>query len=305
MQLIYDKDYNYRLGLLQYLHPFEGEKFAQVLSMVNDLGLSVISPNSMVSEETIDEYLNELMRLKVRNKEFVFRALEVPKIPFISFNYLHKKILKPMRLAVAGTILGAERALDSGGVMWNLSGGFHHASYQFMQGFCIYNDIAIAHQQLIKNGRLSTDDKVLIIDVDAHHGNGNAFSFREQANVHLLDMYNEDIYPLSGFTREQVDFPVPLTSGTLGKEYLARLSSALELTDSDYALAFIVAGTDVLAEDKLGGLGLSVEDVAAREKMILEHLQKHKIPAVVTGGGGYSKQSAKAVSAAIRACASL
>lgn len=210
-----------------------------------------------------------------------------------------------MRLAVAGTLLGAEKALESGGIMWNLSGGFHHASNLNMEGFCIYNDIGISYQQLRKNGQLSETDKVLIIDVDAHHGNGNAYSFKDNENVHLLDVYNEDIYPTSQYTRNRVNFPVPLKSGVEGCEYLEKLTQALELITGHYALAFVIAGTDVLAVDKLGGFKLTVEDVAKREKIILSHLKTLEIPTVVTGGGGYSKQSASAIAAAIKACSTL
>jgi len=305
MKVIYEPRFNYQLGVLKYLHPFDGEKFAKVVSELDGLNIEIIHPNGPISTKVINEYLNELMRKLVLSKTLVLRALEVPKIPFVGFDFLDKKILTPMRLAVAGTLLGAEKALESGGIMWNLSGGFHHASNLNMEGFCIYNDIGISYQQLRKNGQLSETDKVLIIDVDAHHGNGNAYSFKDNENVHLLDVYNEDIYPTSQFTRNRVNFPVPLKSGVEGCEYLEKLTQALELITGHYALAFVIAGTDVLAVDKLGGFKLNVEDVAKREKIILSHLKALEIPTVVTGGGGYSKQSASAIAAAIKACSTL
>ncbi|MEL0606255.1 histone deacetylase [Pseudoalteromonas undina] len=305
MKIIYEPRFNYQLGLLKYLHPFDGEKFSKVITELDSLNIEIIHPVGPVSPVMINEYLNELMRKLVLSKTLVFRALEVPKIPFVSFDFLDNKILLPMRLAVAGTLLGAENTLSSGDIMWNLSGGFHHASNVNMEGFCIYNDIGISYQQLRKNGQLSETDKVLIIDVDAHHGNGNAYSFKDNVNVHLLDVYNADIYPTSDFTRNRVNFPVPLKSGVEGHEYLDKLNQALKLLKADYALAFIIAGTDVLAVDKLGGFKLTVEDVAEREKLILSHLKNLEIPTVVTGGGGYSKQSASAIAAAIKACSEL
>ncbi|HEA16582.1 histone deacetylase [Pseudoalteromonas prydzensis] len=305
MKVIYEPRFNYQLGVLKYLHPFDGEKFAKVVSELGELEIEIVQPAGPISTEVINEYLNELMRKLVLSKTLVLRALEVPKIPFVGFDFLDKKILTPMRLAVAGTLLGAEKALESGEIMWNLSGGFHHASNLNMEGFCIYNDIGISYQQLRKNGQLSETDKVLIIDVDAHHGNGNAYSFKDNENVHLLDVYNEDIYPTSQFTRNRVNFPVPLKSGVEGCEYLEKLTQALELITGNYALAFVIAGTDVLAVDKLGGFKLNVEDVAKREKIILSHLKTLEIPTVVTGGGGYSKQSASAIAAAIKACSTL
>ncbi|MDQ2042812.1 histone deacetylase [Pseudoalteromonas sp. 20-92] len=305
MKIIYEPRFNYQLGLLKYLHPFDGEKFAKVITELDSLNIEIIHPMGPVSSVVINEYLNELMRKLVLSKTLVFRALEVPKIPFVSFDFLDNKILLPMRLAVAGTLLGAEKALGSGDIMWNLSGGFHHASNVNMEGFCIYNDIGISYQQLRKNGQLSETDKVLIIDVDAHHGNGNAYSFKDNENIHLLDVYNADIYPTSDFTRNRVNFPVPLKSGVEGHEYLEKLNQALKLVKADYSLAFVIAGTDVLAIDKLGGFKLTVKDVAEREKFILSHLKSLEIPTVVTGGGGYSKQSALAITAAIKACSVL
>ncbi len=306
MNVIYSKNYNISLGLLNYLHPFDGGKFKTIhKGLKQDSRIRFIEPSGQVSMESIDNFLSSLMRRKVRDSVFVFRALEVPRIPFISFSYLDRKILSPMRWGVAGTILGAERALRKGGIFWNLSGGYHHAMQQNMEGFCIYNDIGICHQQLVGNGLISPDDKILIIDTDAHHGNGNAYTFMENRQVTILDIYNAGIYPTSGYTRDRVDIPVPLPPGTEGQTYLQKYSEALEKLESDYRLAFVVAGTDTLISDKLGGLCLNIEDVAAREKLTLQALNQRSIPSVILGGGGYSKDSAKSVIGAISVCVDL
>ena len=155
---------------------------------------------------------------------------------------------------------------------------------------------------MLKSGQLTPEDKILIIDTDAHHGNGNAYTFMENNNVTLLDVYNAGIYPTSGYTRERVNIPVPLMPGTDGTTYLEKYSEALNTLGDDYRMAFVVAGTDVLLADKLGGLYLTVDDVAEREQLILKALNKRSIPTVVLGGGGYSKESAVAVTAAIQRC---
>ena len=207
-----------------------------------------------------------------------------------------------MRWGVAGTILGATKALENNDIYWNLSGGYHHAMQQAMEGFCIYNDIGITYQQLLKKNILKSDDKVLIIDTDAHHGNGNAYSFMENRQVTILDIYNASIYPLSNYSRERVDIPVPLMPGSQGKDYLEKYGQALDKLDSDYKIAFVVAGTDTLSVDKLGRLNLEIDDIAEREKMTLTALKNRGIPTVILGGGGYSKDSAKSVIKAIEAC---
>ncbi|WP_444944911.1 hypothetical protein ACJJIK_09730 [Microbulbifer sp. ZKSA006] len=252
MNVIYSKHYNINLGPLNYLHPFDGTKFQKIQHQLkNNKGISFIEPKSPASMEVIDEFLSSSMRPRVRSKDEILQALELPGIPLISFSLLDKEILSPMRWAVAGTILGAESALEKSEIYWNLSGGYHHAMQQSMEGFCIYNDIGICYQQLIKSGQLKPEDKILIIDTDAHHGNGNAHTFMENENVTILDVYNAGIYPASNYTRNRVNISVPLNPGTEGQEYLNRYSEALEKLDSDYKIAFVVAGTDPLSCDKL------------------------------------------------------
>lgn len=304
MKVIYSKHYNINLGLLSYMHPFDGTKFKTIHEGLKaSAKIEFIEPSESVSMDIVDEFLSSIMRHRVRNKNGIFQALEIPRIPLISFSFLDRKILTPMRWGVAGTILGATQALKNGGIYWNLSGGYHHAMQQNMEGFCIYNDIGICYQQLIKEGLLAPKDKILIIDTDAHHGNGNAYSFMENKQVTILDVYNAGIYPTSGYTRDRVDIPVPLPPGTDGQIYLQKYSQALEKLDNNYRLAFVVAGTDTLMSDKLGGLCLSIDDVAEREKLTLQTLRQRSIPTVILGGGGYSKDSAKSVIKAIAACA--
>ncbi|MFC6633165.1 histone deacetylase [Microbulbifer taiwanensis] len=306
MNVLYSDEYNIDLGLLNYLHPFDGVKFKKIhRALEGNEKLDFLSPGAPVDMEIVDDFLSSMMRRKVRDSVFVFRALEVPKIPFVSFKFLDKKILTPMRWGVAGTMLGAERALKCGDIYWNLSGGYHHAMPQNMEGFCIYNDIGICRQQLVKSGLLSPEDKILVIDTDAHHGNGNAYTFMDNDRVTLLDVYNAGIYPTSGYTRDRVDIPVPLPPGTEGVAYLQQYGEALEKLAGDYRLAFVVAGTDVLTSDKLGGLCLTTEDVVQREKLTVQALNKRSIPSVILGGGGYSQDSANSVIAAISACAEL
>lgn len=306
MKVIYSRHYNINLGVLNYLHPFDGTKFQTIHEgLKGNRHVEFIEPSDPASMETIDEFLSSIMQHRVRNKNGIFQALEVPRIPLVSFSFIDRKILTPMRWGVAGTISGATQALKNGGIYWNLSGGYHHAMQQNMEGFCIYNDVGICHQQLIKGGLLAPNDKIVIIDTDAHHGNGNAYTFMENKQVTILDVYNAGIYPTSGYTRDRVNIPVPLPPGTDGQTYLQRYREALEKLDGDYRLAFVIAGTDTLISDKLGGLCLSIDDVAEREKLTFQALRQRSIPAVMLGGGGYSKDGAKSVIRAISRCVEL
>ena len=209
-----------------------------------------------------------------------------------------------MRFGVNATLKAAQLAL-SGNYCWNLAGGYHHASQHSMEGFCIYNDIGITYQELLKSGELTPQDRILIIDTDAHHGNGNARTFMDNSKVTILDVYNDSIYPLTPSTRNRVDISVPMITGVEGAEYLSNYQTALNGLTNDYKIAFIVAGTDVLKTDKLGKMKLTIEDVVEREKITLLRLKELAIPAVFLSGGGYSKESARAISTSINELSSV
>jgi histone deacetylase 11 len=300
MQVFYSEQYNIDLGILNYLHPFDGMKFRKVIDGLSGVSaVDIRAPSAPITHEIINEFANDLVKMLLVEKKYILRALELPQIPFLPFKYLDKKILLPMRWGVAGTLEASKAALG-GNSCWNLAGGYHHASQHSAEGFCIYNDIGIAYQELLKGRQIKPDDNILIIDVDAHHGNGNARTFMENKNVRLLDVYNEDIYPNSWSTRNRVDIPVPLKTGVGGKEYLSKYEDALSQLGNDYRIAYVVAGTDVLGADPLGGMCLNQDDVVTRERLTFNKLKGMGVPAVFLGAGGYSKESAPTITAAIR-----
>jgi histone deacetylase 11 len=299
MKILYRPEYNIDLGLLNRLHPFDGCKFEKVFRAIsNSQAADIVAPDEPVDDMAVNAFVDPLMRRLIKGKRYVLQALELPYIPLLPFGLIDRRVLLPMRWAVAGTIKGATLAL-SGESCRNLSGGYHHASRSAAEGFCVYNDIGMAYDQLIETRRLSASDRVLIIDVDAHHGNGNAYVFMENRNAVLLDMYNDDIYPKSEFTKNRVDISVPLRSGTLGSVYLEKLASALGSLKGPFKLAFVVAGTDVLASDPLGGLMLTVEECAQRDRLIEDRLRKLSVPWVFVAGGGYSRDSSRAMIASV------
>ena len=303
MKVFYHDNYNIDIGLLKFLHPFDGMKFGKVVAQIRQEKLvDIVEPAQCIPEAAVNTFFSSLTRRLVLHKRPVLEALEAPYIPLLPYSWLDKRILQPMRWGVAGTLAASQTAL-SGQDAWNLAGGYHHADQHSMEGFCIYNDIGISYQQLIAGRELTADDKILIIDIDAHHGNGNARTFYDNTNVTLLDVYNADIYPNDLVSRRRVDIAVPLASGTGGDLYLNKLSAALEQLSSGYKLAFVVAGTDVLATDPLGGLALSIADVAQSHKLVYQRLKALHIPTVFLGGGGYGKDSAAAIVAGIKAVA--
>jgi histone deacetylase 11 len=299
MNVFYHPNYNIDLGLFNRLHPFDGRKFGKVFDSIRGLpDIRINQTHAMVDQDLIDQFVGDLLRRLIRRKRYIFQALEVPHIPLLPFWFIDRRILTPMRWAVGGTI-EAMRASLSGVNSWNLAGGYHHASRGEAEGFCIYNDVGIGVQLLRSEGALSADDHLLIIDIDAHHGNGNARIFMDDHRVDILDVYNNDIYPSGNYTKERVNIGIPLRSGTLGDQYLTQLKAGLEKLQSGYRLAFVIAGSDVLRSDPLGGFGLSLQECVERDRLVISKLKSLSIPFVVLGGGGYGPESAAAITASI------
>jgi histone deacetylase 11 len=299
MKIYYHSKYNIDLGLLNKLHPFDGLKFLKIFKALKEMPEIIIEePKKPIPQAVVDDFVGHLLKRLLHSKRYILNALELPIIPIIPFSLIDKKLLLPMRWAVAGTLDSIREAMN-GMNCWNLSGGYHHASRDSAEGFCIYNDIGIAYKELLKSAYLNKNDRILIIDVDAHHGNGNAHTFIDNTNVTILDIFNDDIYPTGSFTKNRIDISVPLHKNTNGAEYLESLRSALNKIDGSYRIAIVVAGTDVLSSDPLGGFALAVEDVVNRDIMIFEKLQNMDIPMVFLSGGGYSKKSVNATSESI------
>ncbi|MEN9865675.1 MAG: Acetoin utilization protein AcuC [Pseudomonadota bacterium] len=303
MKIFYNKNYNIDFGIVNRIHPFDGTKYAKVYAAIKDFpGIDMQDVPAPITLDEAKEFANDLLKLFYVNKRYILNALALPYIPLLPFSFIDRKILLPMRWAVAGTIAAAKYALQ-GNYAWNLGGGYHHATRAACEGFCIYNDIGIAVRQLRQQGLLAADAKILIIDVDAHHGNGNAYVFMDDANATLLDIYNKDIYPQgieADFTKRRVNIALPIPTGTSDPHYLQRLAQGLALLQPGFALAFVVAGTDVLQGDPLGGLCVSVEGCVQRDSMILARLRELGVPAVFLGGGGYSPKSAIQIAASLR-----
>jgi acetoin utilization deacetylase AcuC-like enzyme len=185
--------------------------------------------------------------------------------------------------SVAGTVLAARAALEEG-VAGNLAGGTHHAFRDYGEGFCVFNDIAVAALKLLAEGHVG---RVAVVDLDVHQGNGTAAILGDDPRVFLLDMYGRHNYP---FRKVPATLEVPLENGTEDGEYLSLLERALPaLFSFGPDIIFYQAGVDVLKEDSLGKLGMTHEGIMRRDRMVLEGATEFGVPVVLTLGGGYSR----------------
>ncbi len=169
----------------------------------------------------------------------------------------------------------------------NLGGGFHHAAADWGGGFCVYADIPWAAAVLHGEGRVG---KVMVVDLDAHQGNGTADVFVEWPWASIFDAYQGDLFPSR---KEPEDYSFALPEGTTGGEYLdlirTFLPDALDAIRPD--LVIYNAGSDPFENDPLAGLRLTKSDLADRELMVVTLVRERSIPIAMVLSGGYSALS--------------
>ena len=186
----------------------------------------------------------------------------------------------------AGATLCACRAALEDGISANLAGGTHHAFRDHGEGFCIFNDAAVAARAMQAEGRA---ERVLIVDCDVHQGNGTASILRGDDSIFTFSIHGARNFP---FTKEQSDLDIELPDGCSDAAYLTRLEEGLNIA-FDLAhpdLVIYLAGADPYHDDRLGRLGLSFAGLAERDRRVLARCQAQRTPVAITMAGGYARQ---------------
>ena len=238
-------------------------------------------PDEQILETHTLEYLGKLNQLNLSKRE----------IRNIGFPVKRELIIRGKHIA-KGTLDCALFAMQDG-VAMNVAGGTHHAFADRGEGFCVFNDIALAanvllSQQLVK--------KILIVDLDVHQGNGTAKIFEKDPRVFTFSMHGARNYPTR---KEQSDLDIGLPDQTNDQLYLSTLKETLPrlMDEVQPDFIFYLAGVDVLATDKLGRLALSMEGCKQRDRLVLEICHRNQIPVAISMGGGYSERLAHIVEA--------
>lgn len=211
-------------------------------------------------------------------------ALEIPPKQQRVSGFVHSDQLVERELMImGGTKACAERVLK-GGVAMNIAGGTHHAFTNRGEGFCLLNDQVIAASWLQRNTSIQ---KILIVDLDVHQGNGTAEMMSDNDDVFTFSMHGAQNYPLK---KEQSNLDIALPDLCNDSQYLNQLRGALDQVLEEFSPEFIFyqCGVDVVATDKLGRLGLTKKGCAERDAIVFETVRQLKVPVVCTMGGGYS-----------------
>jgi len=220
------------------------------------------------------EYIKKLRSLTLNKSEA--RKIGFP---------LSKELIEREIIIAGGTIQGSMKAFETG-IAMNIAGGTHHAFKGHGEAFCLLNDQAIAAQYLLDKKLV---DRILIVDLDVHQGNGTAEIFQSNPNVFTFSMHGQKNYP---FHKEQSDLDIALEDDCNDADFLRILKKVLPdlIAKTRPDFIFYLCGVDVLKTDKLGRLGLTVAGCKQRDVFVLELCKKNNIPVQCSMGGGYSKE---------------
>lgn len=213
------------------------------------------------------------------------QTLERKAIRKIGFPLSEELVERELRI-VQGTIDNCSFALQSG-ISMNIAGGTHHAYTGHGEGFCLLNDQAIAARNLLNTEK--NIQKILIVDLDVHQGNGTAEIFRHDPKVFTFSMHGASNYP---FKKEKSDLDIALPDGIRDGEYLEILYQIFPQLIEEQLPDFIfyLSGVDVLGTDKLGRMALTIAGCKERDRFVLQLCKEKSIPVQVSLGGGYSPE---------------
>ena len=203
----------------------------------------------------------------------------------IGFPWSRELVERTLKI-VGGSLAATQHVLtQQGKIAGNLAGGFHHAFYYKGEGFCVFNDIVICAKYAMEHHK-GTVDRVLVVDLDVHQGNGTASMCRNINNIYTFSVHAKNNYP---FVKETSDYDIELEDHTEDGQYLDILQDALDkvFAISNPDLVLYQAGVDSLKGDRWGKLSLTRNGLIQRNKMVYEKCAENNIPIVCFMGGGY------------------
>lgn len=261
-------------------HRFPMAKYAKIHDQLLQAGLftqdnffePILATRELLYLAHYRRYVDQLLDLRL--DERMVRRIGFP---------LTKSLVERELYLVQGTVQASRYALENG-LAFNIAGGTHHAGYDYGEGFCLLNDQAVAAAYLLEQKLVQ---RILIIDLDVHQGNGTAHIFSDSEAVFTFSMHAEKNYP---FVKERSFLDVSLEDSLGDEAYLLLLEEHLSYLFSFVQPDFVFyqAGVDVLATDKLGKLALTAAGCMKRDALVFNFCQQYAVPIQVSMGGGYS-----------------
>lgn len=260
-------------------HRFPMDKYARLRTRV--LEERVLPADALVEPDAVD--WRDLTR--VHTEDYVARVrdgqLSRDEQRRIGFPW-SPQMVERSRRSVGGTLAAARAALRDG-VSANLAGGTHHAFRDRGEGYCVFNDVAVAATTLVETRRIS---RAAVVDLDVHQGNGTAAIFEHDPRVFTCSLHGAANYP---FRKERSDLDVPLPDGTGDDVYLSHLCDALDVVfGAEPDLVFYVAGADPYEGDRLGRMRLTEAGLRRRDAVVLGRCLAERVPVAVSMAGGYA-----------------
>ena len=262
-------------------HRFPMSKYARIRDAVLERGL--LTAAQLDEPEPIPRTTLRLVHHDCYVEDILQGTLALPAQRRLGFPWGPGLRERSLRTAQA-TVDAAAYALEHGAGI-NLAGGTHHAFADRGEGFCVFNDVALAIRLLQHEGRLR---RALIIDLDVHQGNGTARIFGDDPDVFTFSMHGANNFP---FHKELSRLDIELPDGCSDAGYLGALDRTFEqvLQQSAAELVFYLAGADPYHDDRFGRLGLSREGLRERDRRIFTACRHRNLPLVLTLAGGYAR----------------
>jgi acetoin utilization deacetylase AcuC-like enzyme len=268
-------------------HRFPMEKYALLRRRVVESGLvpaeDLCVPHAATDEEILrvhdDAYLERVKTGTLSEAEV--RRIGLPWSP---------GMVERSRRSCGATIEACRAALEDG-TACNLAGGTHHAFRDCGEGYCVFNDAAVAARAMQAEGRVR---RLVVLDTDVHQGNGTAAIFQDDPTVFTFSIHGAKNFPLR---KEVSDLDVELPDGTEDAAYLEALEAGVRqaLARAGADLAIYLAGADPYLDDRLGRLKLTKEGLAERDRLVFRHCRAAGLPVAVTMAGGYARRTADTV----------
>jgi acetoin utilization deacetylase AcuC-like enzyme len=263
-------------------HRFPMEKYRLLRERVAASGL--VAPEELC----VPEPAGDAQLTLVHDPDYVARVssgqLSERELRRIGFPW-SPALVERSRRSVGATIAAARAALADG-FGASLAGGTHHAYADHGEGYCVFNDVAVAARVLQAEGRAR---RVLVLDCDVHQGNGTAAIFAGDPSVFTFSIHGARNFP---FHKERSDLDIALPDEAGDELFLGALAEGLEraLASARADVAIYLAGADPFAGDRLGRLAVSKAGLAERDRLVLARCRAAGLPVAITMSGGYARE---------------